>query len=354
MPATSNNALIQHCSSQDCCVILDRRHSMSDIASIVSFTHSEIVLSSRHASNTSLISTITATVVQELYSTVYQIPSSLFRLATDIWSHVRKEPKKPTWNIQTTIVMGFLQAFRDQSLTNSLEFWRLMLIAPTLLKPLTSKTEPEYVLVKRRNLCGILKQLDQQEKGSKLEAEWMSAVSTWEKIYGGPTPVLRTGNSNATLLLEAPPCCEKIVFYLHGGAYCAMSAQTHRTLTHKISKSTKRRVLGIMNGFVCVCNGHQVNAFGHIVSAVNYRLAPETKFPGALYDVVQSYLYLIDPKEKHRLDPKNIIVMGDSAGGGLCLAMLLYLRDHGLPQPEGAVLISVSLVDLHNDTQALN
>ncbi|CAO3622222.1 unnamed protein product [Mucor fragilis] len=313
----NNNALIQHCSSQDCCVILDRRHSMSDIASIVSFTHSEIVLSSRHASNTSLISTITATVVQELYSTVYQIPSSLFRLATDIWSHVRKEPKKPTWNIQTTIVMGFLQAFRDQSLTNSLEFWRLMLIAPTLLKPLTSKTEPEYVLVKRRNLCGILKQLDQQEKGSKLEAEWMSAVSTWEKIYGGPTPVLRTGNSNATLLLEAPPCCEKIVFYLHGGAYCAMSAQTHRTLTHKISKSTKRRVL-----------------------AVNYRLAPETKFPGALYDVVQSYLYLIDPKEKHRLDPKNIIVMGDSAGGGLCLAMLLYLRDHGLPQPEGAVLIS--------------
>jgi acetyl esterase/lipase len=76
--------------------------------------------------------------------------------------------------------------------------------------------------------------------------------------------------------------------------------------------------------------------------AINYRLAPETKFPGALYDVVQSYLYLIDPNEKHRLDPKNIIVMGDSAGGGLCLAMMLYLRDHELPQPEGAVLLSVS------------
>lgn len=253
---SSSNELIQHCSSQDCCVILDKHHSnsMSDIASMVSLTHSEIILSSRHASssNASLISTITATVVQELYSTVYQIPSSLFRLATDIWSHVRKEPKKPTWNIQTTIVMGFLQAFRDQSLTNSLEFWRLMLIAPTLLKPLTSKTEPEYILVKRRNLCGILKKLDQQERGSRLEAEWMSAISTWEKIYGGPTaPDL--GHATAPLLLEAPPCCEKIVFYLHGGAYCAMSAQTHRILTHKISKSTKRRVLGIMNVFVCVC-----------------------------------------------------------------------------------------------------
>jgi acetyl esterase/lipase len=79
-------------------------------------------------------------------------------------------------------------------------------------------------------------------------------------------------------------------------------------------------------------------------SAVNYRLAPETRFPGALYDVVQSFLYLIDGDEKHKLDPKNIIVMGDSAGGGLCLAMMLYLRDHGLPQPEGAVLLSVSKI----------
>lgn len=83
-----------------------------------------------------------------------------------------------------------------------------------------------------------------------------------------------------------------------------------------------------------------------IKSAVNYRLAPETRFPGALYDVVQSFLYLIDGDEKHRLDPKNIIVMGDSAGGGLCLAMLLYLRDHNLPQPEGAVLISVNILYL--------
>jgi acetyl esterase/lipase len=68
-------------------------------------------------------------------------------------------------------------------------------------------------------------------------------------------------------------------------------------------------------------------------------LAPETKFPGALYDAVQSYLHLI---ETYRLDAKNIVVMGDSAGGGLCMAMLLYIRDHGLPQPEGAALLSVS------------
>lgn len=193
------------------------------------------------------------------------------------------------------------------------------MVVPVLLRPITAKTEAEYIIIKRRKLCGILSDLDAQEKGRRrvLDAEWITAVSTWERIYGGPSAPNTSSSKNGPLMLEAPPSCEKIVLYLHGGAYCAMSASTHRVLTHKISRATKRRVL-----------------------AVNYRLAPETRFPGALYDVVQSFLYLIDGNEKHRLDPKNIIVMGDSAGGGLCLAMLLYLRDHNLPQPEGAVLIS--------------
>ena len=65
-----------------------------------------------------------------------------------------------------------------------------------------------------------------------------------ERIYGGPSPATSSLVKNAPLMLEAPPCCEQIVLYLHGGAYCAMSAQTHRILTHKISKVTNRRVLG--------------------------------------------------------------------------------------------------------------
>jgi hypothetical protein len=183
------------------------------------------------------------TVAYEVYNTVYQMPTSLLRLASDIWTHLKHEPKKPSWNIQTTIVMGFLQAFRDQSLTNSLEFWRLMLIAPTLIKPLRAKIEPERILLKQRDLCGILAPLDTAEQGTEIEGEWITAVSTWERIYGGPSPLATLSKQNA-LMLEAPPSAEKIVFYLHGGAYCSMSAQTHRTLTYKISKATKRRVLG--------------------------------------------------------------------------------------------------------------
>jgi acetyl esterase/lipase len=71
-------------------------------------------------------------------------------------------------------------------------------------------------------------------------------------------------------------------------------------------------------------------------------LAPEAKFPGGFYDSVQSFLYLIDKNGEYGFDPKNIMIMGDSAGGGLCLALMLYLRNHGLPLPEGGVLLSVS------------
>jgi acetyl esterase/lipase len=69
-------------------------------------------------------------------------------------------------------------------------------------------------------------------------------------------------------------------------------------------------------------------------------LAPETKFPGALYDAVQTFLWLISKEGGFKAE--NISVMGDSAGGGLCLSSMLYLRDHGLPLPESAVLLSVS------------
>lgn len=55
---------------------------------------------------------------------------------------------------------------------------------------------------------------------------------------------------------------------------------------------------------------------------------------------------MIDNKDDGcSFEPGNILIMGDSAGGGLSLALMLYIRDHGLPQPEGAVLLSVSNIN---------
>lgn len=71
--------------------------------------------------------------------------------------------------------------------------------------------------------------------------------------------------------------------------------------------------------------------------AIDYRLAPETQFPGPLHDVVSAYLRLV---EDLHIPPDNIVVCGDSAGGGLALALLMYLRDNDYPSPSGAVLMS--------------
>jgi acetyl esterase/lipase len=60
-------------------------------------------------------------------------------------------------------------------------------------------------------------------------------------------------------------------------------------------------------------------------------------FPGPLHDVVSAYFRLID--DLH-IPPENIVISGDSAGGALALALLLYLRDNDYPLPSGAVLMS--------------
>jgi acetyl esterase/lipase len=97
------------------------------------------------------------------------------------------------------------------------------------------------------------------------------------------------------------------------GAYYVRAA-SHRFLTIQLSKHTDSRLF-----------------------ALNYRLAPETRFPGALLDAVYGYLRLVHDL---KIPSENIVLIGDSAGAGLCAALLLYLRDEGYPLPSGAVLMS--------------
>ena len=78
-------------------------------------------------------------------------------------------------------------------------------------------------------------------------------------------------------------------------------------------------------------------------SAINYRLSPQYPFPCAIQDALAAYLYLIrpPPEAKHKpVKPQHIVIIGDSAGGGLSLALLQVIRDSGLPQCAGGVLIS--------------
>jgi len=69
---------------------------------------------------------------------------------------------------------------------------------------------------------------------------------------------------------------------------------------------------------------------------VDYRVAPENIYPAALEDTVTAYRELLNRK----IDPKNIIVFGDSAGGNLALAFATYLKENNLPQPAMLILVS--------------
>ena len=68
---------------------------------------------------------------------------------------------------------------------------------------------------------------------------------------------------------------------------------------------------------------------------IDYRLAPESPFPAGLEDALAAYEYLLA-----KVPASKVIFLGDSAGGGLCLAALLAARKRGLPLPAGAVAIS--------------
>ncbi|MBR5421136.1 MAG: alpha/beta hydrolase [Lachnospiraceae bacterium] len=76
--------------------------------------------------------------------------------------------------------------------------------------------------------------------------------------------------------------------------------------------------------------------WGADVLSPDYRVAPEHPYPAALTDATEAYRWLLEQD----YDPENIVIAGDSAGGGLSLALGLYLKDHGMPLPAGIITMS--------------
>lgn len=118
---------------------------------------------------------------------------------------------------------------------------------------------------------------------------------------------------------------EGFVLYLHGGAYVTGSPRTHRGLTSRLARDAK----------VCV-------------AVPDYRLAPEHPHPAAVDDAMAAYQGLLD----QGIPANKIIVAGDSAGGGLSMALALRLKAAGKPQPAGVVLLS-PFVDLTHAGQSM-
>jgi monoterpene epsilon-lactone hydrolase len=101
--------------------------------------------------------------------------------------------------------------------------------------------------------------------------------------------------------------------YFHGGGYCSGSILSHRRLVTEAGRAAKARTL-----------------------AVEYRLAPEHPFPAALDDALSAWRFL----RQSGIAAEHIAVGGDSAGGGLTVALINRLRDAGERGPGCAWLIS--------------
>jgi len=104
-----------------------------------------------------------------------------------------------------------------------------------------------------------------------------------------------------------------VVLYFHGGVYVLGEAAQAAGLAAQIARRTSATVI-----------------------SVGYRLAPENPYPAAVDDAFAAYQALLD----NGTDPSDIAFAGESAGGGLAIATLVNARDHGLPLPAAAYVMS--------------
>lgn len=220
-------------------------------------------------------------------------------------SHAIYGPPKKSWGLEMSVFTRIMRDVADYSEFASIAGLQAFLnLGSFLPTPKDGLITPVSFRVKKRGLRGFLKESDEAEDGKReLTGEWVVGKQTWRRLQAE----WRDGKQKGK---------ERVILYIHGGAYFVMSAATHRPLTISLSKYTECRVFGI-----------------------NYRLAPDTRFPGALHDCVSSWFRLV---EDLGIPPSNIVLGADSAGGGLALATMMYLRDNGYELPSGAMLFSVS------------
>jgi acetyl esterase/lipase len=152
-------------------------------------------------------------------------------------------------------------------------------------------------------------ELDVQKERSELEA-LAGMFKPLSVIQCSPLVVRHVP---AEWIVPSKLSTDRVLLYLHGGSYNAGSINSHRSLAANIAAAANARVL-----------------------IIDYRLAPEHPYPAAVDDATAAYEWLLDNGHA----PGEIIIAGDSAGGGLTMALLVHLRDKGKPLPALAICLS--------------
>lgn len=137
---------------------------------------------------------------------------------------------------------------------------------------------------------------------------------SWHCPEGYLRMPIRMRHFEMELLTPPQEGCGEVVLQLHGGGYIGKIRNIYRDFAVLYSQ---------MEGF-------------RKVLSIDYRVAPRHPYPAALEDALSAYQWLLDVG----YEGNQIILAGDSAGGGLALALSMYLRDHKLPLPKCMILMS--------------
>ena len=143
------------------------------------------------------------------------------------------------------------------------------------------------------------------------------------RVIPGPVPIpIRV--YRPTLEQDLPA-----LVYFHGGGFVICNLDTHDRLCRNLA-----------------------NASGAVVVSVDYRLAPEHKFPAAAEDAYAATCYVAEHAAEFGVDPNRIAVGGDSAGGNLATVVALMARDRGGPSLKFQLLI-YPVVDIDDDSPSM-
>lgn len=181
-----------------------------------------------------------------------------------------------------------------------------------------------------KGMPAIRKHLSSLPPSTGLDVDTLrSAYDKAERAFPMPDGVTvretSIGGVAAEQLLPAgiEPQSSPAILYLHGGGYALGSPKSHRHMVAALCKAA--------------------GASGQVI---HYRRAPEAPFPAAVDDAVAAYAALLEGG----MSAANLVIAGDSAGGGLTAATLVALRDRGIALPAAGICIS-PWADLTNSSE---
>ncbi|KAI8915984.1 Alpha/Beta hydrolase protein [Gorgonomyces haynaldii] len=261
--------------------------------------------------------------IRTLTSAPFKVVQGLVNHSLKIATNALGSTKsKPGWNYPMALAIQLIQQYQQFGLA-SLDNVRYGIRAAETASQTIYTATPVWFFVNHQNLIRMESELDGELARYPIPKDYVK--EQWHRLEGEWT----YPKSKNWISRESPTIHKrKVIFFIHGGAFVFGSPRLYRHFITALSRES-----------------------GFPVFSLDYRLAPEHPFPAAIHDAFASYLWLLNPHDPlfknteivhEPYAPEDIILLGDSAGGNLCMALLNYMN-HYIKNPKmplGAMLLS--------------